>query len=715
MVGQPSGKVGDVLDPVLNLMVERFAETSGFTGPKSKRFEAFVAHSLFRHYHGLDLGDALESHIVDGGGDGGIDAVCVTVDGKPIHTPEGADEAAQSGGYLDTDFIFVQAKTSTKFDGSDIGTFGDGVVEFFRVARGESATSFNSAMQQHVAVARRLLDGDALENMAGKPRAFFYFVTAGTWKDDPSLRGRLERARDQVASLNLFGEVHAKPVDADLLQRIRREVRGWVRRQIKGDHMVPMPSIDGVNEAYLGLLEGQEFIKLISTTDGETLNRDLFYENVRDFQGDNDVNKEIAQTLTDESKRHTFPLLNNGITIVAGNVKHVGTTFTIENFQVVNGCQSTHVLFRNRDNVDEKTLIPVKLVVTRDKKLIVNVIKATNRQTQINIRWLHALGPFHQKLEDFYDAMESGREASDRLYYERREGQYRGDSHVQNVVTFEQQTQSFAAMFLDVPHLAAEWNPLNAILTRFEERRLFADEHHPSAYYAAGVCRAALVQWAKQRLPQSDRNILLNKDLYHVLLLLRLAIAGKSKPRLNEKKAIVAYSQELVDASRDKDRWAAECELALVRLKAVGENPAHLMTRRPGTEQKAESAIRAEARTEQILKEWRDDPNRQVGGERSHSPSSPRDVKADDHQPAADDYPQMRGKILWFQQSGGYGRIEAPDGTELFVAVTELGAVPPGRRQAGTAVVFEVGPDPTGAGKVMATQVRLSVEDDDVD
>ncbi len=53
-----------------------------------------------------------------------------------------------------------------------------------------------------------------------------------------------------------------------------------------------MPQIGGVQAAYIGIVPCLEYLKLLTNEDG-TLNRRLFYDNVRDFQGNNPVNHEI--------------------------------------------------------------------------------------------------------------------------------------------------------------------------------------------------------------------------------------------------------------------------------------------------------------------------------------------------------------------------------------------------------------------------------------
>ena len=56
----------------------------------------------------------------------------------------------------------------------------------------------------------------------------------------------------------------------------------------------------------------------------------------------------------------------------------------------MNGCQTSHVLFRNRSAVDADMFIPVKLVATDDKPVIAEVITYPPGGG-----WLAARSPLH--------------------------------------------------------------------------------------------------------------------------------------------------------------------------------------------------------------------------------------------------------------------------------------------------------------------------------
>ena len=166
-----------------------------------------------------------------------------------------------------------------------------------------------------------------------------------------------------------------------------------ITRQIRFDKHTILPEISGVKEAYIGILPCTEYLKLISDDHGN-LNRRLFYDNVRDFQGRNAVNQEIEATIQDTEQNDRFALLNNGVTIVAGDLSTVGANFRLRDYQIVNGCQTSHIIFNNRDRITENIFLPVKVIVTRDGEVTNQIIQGTNRQTEVKVEAFESLAPF---------------------------------------------------------------------------------------------------------------------------------------------------------------------------------------------------------------------------------------------------------------------------------------------------------------------------------
>ena len=157
-----------------------------------------------------------------------------------------------------------------------------------------------------------------------------------------------------------------------------------------------------------------EFINIISDDSRDDILGSIFDENVRDRQDYNKVNKEIRETL-ESSVRGRSVLMNNGVTIIARNLQQIGSRFTITDFQIVNGCQTSHVVFDRRGLDLDLVFIPLRLIVTQDDDVKESITRATNRQTELKAEQLYALTSFAKQLEMFFCAYP---EADKKLYYE---------------------------------------------------------------------------------------------------------------------------------------------------------------------------------------------------------------------------------------------------------------------------------------------------------
>ena len=664
-------------DLVLEGFVKNFSESRGLSHlDPDDLFEAFVASAILRKYHQADITDFEDAVLVGGSNDGGLDAVGIIVNGRPARTKEDIDFFFENLRRLDAEFVFIQAKTSSGFNAADIGSFIFGIEQFFSaVLKSEPQITFNSEVQQLIDLTRDVYDQSI--RMQENPKCFLYYATAGKWTGAADPSGRLSYGETQLRQLNIFSDVKAIPVDAESLKATYRELERGVVKDVEFTRTAVFPPIDGVDDAYIGLLSGNEFVKLVSTDDGE-LNRELFFDNVRDFQGHNPVNSEINHTLADEQLRYNFPLLNNGVTIVARELSRKSDIFTISDFQIVNGCQTTHILFQNRSQLDAATFIPVKLVATRDRQVIVDVIKATNRQTAVLPEALESLTPFHKELEDFYALRESTRDLSDRIYYERRSKQYAiDDISPRNIVTLTGQIKSFIGMFLNEPHSHPRYY---GELLRSYEGRIFANDHKPDPYYASGIALLTVEKWLNARPSERD----LRSYKYQLLMLLRMSIAGRNIPRLNSND-ISDYSLKIVNILRDPNRCNEECRRAadLIRntLEKFGartseRNPPHCLR----------------AFTARLLDEFSSGQHVQY----SRQPRS--DMSSGDIE---------TGEIRWFDGLHSYGFIGRDNGDDIFVHESEITPIPWHLRRPGKRVRYQVIPNPKSPGMLMAGGVTL--------
>jgi len=328
-------------------------------------------------------------------------------------------------------------------------------------------------------------------------------------------------AVSDVVGLRLFRDVEFTPVDVDLIQRLYNQAKNAVSREFTFSERTVIPEIPGVSEAYLGLLPASEFVSILADDNGE-ITKSLFYDNVRDFQDYNPVNTEIRQTLESDVQRKRFSLMNNGITIIAKTLRATGNRFYIEDFQIVNGCQTSHVLFDQRDNLDETIMVPLRLIATQDESVTASIIKATNRQTEVREEHLLALSDFGKKLEMFFQTFNDGKQLL------RRSRQYNDLSGIEKtrIVTPANLIRAYAAMFLEEPHRTTR--NYAALLDRVG-KDIFAPEHRLEPYYVAA--------FALYRLEYLFRNQALDPKYkparYHILLASRLLANAASLPRPN--------------------------------------------------------------------------------------------------------------------------------------------------------------------------------------
>lgn len=68
----------------------------------------------------------------------------------------------------------------------------------------------------------------------------------------------------------------------------------------------------------------------------------------------------------------------------------------------MNGCQTSHVLFNNRDKLNASVMVPVRLIGTQDEDVIRAIIRATNRQTEVKDDQFFAVQDFPKELELYF-------------------------------------------------------------------------------------------------------------------------------------------------------------------------------------------------------------------------------------------------------------------------------------------------------------------------
>ena len=505
------------MDKITQGLLGEFSKEFDVAGlAEDERFELFASYlTVHKHYSetAFDPSDLWTG----GGGDTSIDGIAIIVNNNLVTDIDTIAELLDTNGYLDVTFVFVQAERSSNFETQKIGQFGYGVRDFF----GPGKLKRNDAIQNAADIMAALFAKSG-KFTKGNPACILYYVTTGKWQNDHNLVTRYTSEVEDLKATGNFRNVEFYPVGADQIQKLHSQAKNAISREFMFQQRTVIPDIANVKEAHLGFLSGKEFLRLICDDDGNLI-ESLFYENVRGWEGYNTINTEIRETLKSDA-RDRFVLMNNGITIIARSLHTTGHKFTMGDFQIVNGCQTSNVLYDNRELLDDDAIrIPVRIVCTTDEAVMESVITATNRQTAIKLDQFFALKDFAKKIENYFRSFEPEK----RLYYERRAHQYDSQEIPKNrIIPHETLVRSVGAMFLAEPHRTTRTYRL---LREKVGTAMFSEADRLEPYYVAAFSLFTLDQQFKtKKMPPKYK-----PARYHLLLAARLLMDGKPLPPMS--------------------------------------------------------------------------------------------------------------------------------------------------------------------------------------
>lgn len=392
---------------------------------------------------------------------------------------------------------------------------------FLKVPNGED---FDDSLQQPYELLRYLFSTKiARLHSSQSPKCVMAYSFAGSQIVDKFLTTLTkQRCEELEGTIQDFKKFDFQFWNAELLIDTFKQVENQFEIEIRFKNNLPLDSISGVGQAYIGYIEAPEFLKLI-VGPNDSIRRNVFFDNVRDFQGsDNSVNTEIANAITDSDAADKFVLYNNGITAVASFMKNLGANrFILRNYQIVNGCQTSNVLYLNRNSVAlEKISVPIKIVHTDDADVVSKIIRANNKQTPVPNEAFLALEKWHKKLQE-YVSIESKR-LGENLFYERRSREYSLLDHApekKRIIGLHGMIRAYTAAYLQRPHMVKANNPTEILRNRGNQ--IFGEMHQFGPY----LMSAMLLYKIQEYLNKVDSNSFLQKHKYHVAMLL---VVGKN-------------------------------------------------------------------------------------------------------------------------------------------------------------------------------------------
>lgn len=508
-------------------------------------FEHFINRCVINQ-HTVDRFDPSET--MTDAGEIGIDGVAIIINDRFVNTIDVARDIISNSKEFTVNFVFVQSKTSEKFDGGEIGTFIYGVRLFFGLGRDQ--ISMNSKMDNLIKIKDYIFQNSI--NFSSNPELNMYYVCCGKWEESNGLATRAESDYDVLLKSQNFSKIQFIPYDSDNIINSYKELKKKVKKSITMEKNISFPTINGVNQAFLGLVKCKDYVDLLKDSNGNIM-RNIFEDNVRDFQGYNIVNKEIKDTLSNYQNQESFVVLNNGITIVAKTISRTGDTFHIHNYQIVNGCQTSYVLFDNYENLQDNTYVSIKIIETSSNELSDKIIFTTNRQTEVKSEAFESTKKFHKKLEDYYNSIGY----TYRLYYERRSKQYDLEDEVNKnkVITLATQTSAYVAMFLNEPHSTHRY--YGEILKAYSGR-LYLENDRPEPYYIS----AYYIYQIEKLMKEGEINKKYRLFKYHIICAMRAIIVGRKLMRGNSKEIIKAC-EKLNSVLKDKEKFKQYIDMAI--------------------------------------------------------------------------------------------------------------------------------------------------------
>lgn len=515
----------------------------------SEDFEKYAAYSVMRRVYGQEFN--LDDVLVGGGADTGIDALGIMVNGALITSKEEIDDLKHRNKYLDITYIFVQAKISEKFETKEIATFCRGIEDFFLENYGLNR---NEEIKQKAELSNYLFNN--VIHFEKNPKCVFYYVTTGYWNDDDNDSKKvMEATKEALERSSMFSDIAYKICGSKEINDLYKESCKRLAVQIYFPIKATLPMIPNIESSYIGILPLDQFKRLIVDDDGYI--RSVFEDNIRDFQLlSNPVNQKINETLAGPSYQ-LFPLLNNGVTIVADKIKQSGDNLVLYDYQIVNGCQTSNVIARHSGTEKlEHLLIPVKIIVTNNADIKNSITFATNNQTSVKKEQLAALSDFQRNLEDYYNANIN----AVGLYYERRSNQYSdSDKPKARIISVPNQIKAFAAMFLRLPHRVTSYYGMLTKNIATKDSEIFNPKHVPLTYYLAGLALYRLETLFRNGTIDSKHK----RHRYFILLAFCLSVikeklskAELSEPKANER-VLAPIRNILLDSTSTNNRLEA--------------------------------------------------------------------------------------------------------------------------------------------------------------
>ncbi|MBA6339923.1 AIPR family protein [Colwellia sp. MB02u-10] len=564
------------MDRITKKLLQDFLQAQEMeSSDEASDFELFCNYSILSNEYNKTF-DA-KTITVGAGADTGIDGLAIIVNGHLVEDTDEVDSLLESNGFLDVTYLFIQTKTSSSFDTKEMHGFYFGVSDFFSE---EPKLARNDDIKKYSELSEYILDNAS--DFKDNPICKTFYITTGVVNEDQNISAVVSSSKTELESYNLFEKVEVNVIGANDLGKLYRKTKNPITSKFTFANKVTLPEIEGIDQSFYGVLPFSELRKLLIDDNGNL--QSIFDDNVRDFQGvANLVNSNINETLNNRSPE-LFSVLNNGVTIVADSIKTSANSMTVSDYQIVNGCQTSNVLYENRNNdgIDEIN-IPLRLIVTSNEDIKSQITVSTNNQTAIKKEQLAAMSDFQKNLQHYYASING----EGKLYYERRAKEYNTDRNIikRKIITIANQIKSFSSMFSKNPHMVTTYLGTLVKTMGNSGSKLFEADHQFSPYYMSGL--------AFYRLDSLFSSGVIDKKYkkirFYLLMLVPLIASEDDFPPLNSQKKSERYCNPIITKLNNEEQFT---ELFLIAIAIVD---------RSGADVEDKQALKSRGMTDLIL------------------------------------------------------------------------------------------------------------------
>jgi len=461
------------MNPIVRAQLTDFKNANAHEEGDDSNF--FEVMSIFAVENGI-LGeniDPFRAHLK--GQEFGIDGIAISVQGTLCVDADEADSVLSVGRNHVGSFHMYQSKMSDSLDYGQISKFLDAVYDFFTelaLLNGDQIHDLVGARDRVFAAATR-----------SNPDLKCYFCTTGSGEISNVISKLIESNRSRLEALNVFGSIDISCLGARQIQEAFRAATNSSKASISFPKNMTLPDHDNIEEAYIGYVTADQILEMalgdIDSQGQRHINRALFYDNVRDFNPNSEINKSILAEL-EAGDLSSFVFKNNGITVVSKSIARKGDTFTIEDYQIVNGCQTTNILAQAPEHAAQIS-VPLRLIGSSDPDFIAKIIVGTNKQNEVREDQFWALLPFMKDLEIYC----AGQDGDQRILIERRDNQYRDVAIERTRIMKPSDLMKIAAAaFFFQPNRAARDH--RGIRKEFADK-IFLPDHSVELYHMAAL------------------------------------------------------------------------------------------------------------------------------------------------------------------------------------------------------------------------------------